>query len=190
MLTGRPLRLMSLLGARPVSLSVSPDCERDWQIRVATWPSSFSDWWTSIGRVGSSGKTSPAFVPHGAAQRRRVIWSKDESGSLRKRVISDASWTAWQNSGIVAPTEALTLNISVWPNAASVCSLSHILEIGGHLRRYCLSATACLGILRRAAKRGKSLPTMLHRALQQVVAASNAAATPEAKIPSYRGLLN
>jgi hypothetical protein len=60
------------------------------------------------------------------------------------------------------------LNTSAWPNDASVCSLSSILEKGPILPKYYLSAVACLGILRRAVKRAKKLPEQLRRALQAV----------------------
>ena len=43
-------------------------------------------------------------------------------------------------------------------SGGGVSSLSDILETGDHLRPYFLSAKACLGILRRAEKRGKDLP--------------------------------
>lgn len=46
--------------------------------------------------------------------------------------------------------------------------LSEILECGQLPIRYFLSPKACAGILRRAAKRGKELPTQLRRALEQV----------------------
>jgi len=36
------------------------------------------------------------------------------------------------------------------------------------LRRYCLSAKACRGILNRAERRGKKLPAMLEEALRAV----------------------
>ena len=49
-----------------------------------------------------------------------------------------------------------------------VCSLSEILEAGPIARRYFLSAKACAGILRRAEKRGKQLPTALKTALESV----------------------
>jgi hypothetical protein len=49
-----------------------------------------------------------------------------------------------------------------------VCSLSDILETGDVPQRYYLSAKACAGILRRAAKRDKELPAQLQRALEQV----------------------
>ena len=54
------------------------------------------------------------------------------------------------------------------PSADAVCSLSDILETGDVPRRYYLTAKACLGILRRAGKRGKDLPPQLARALQAV----------------------
>jgi hypothetical protein len=66
--------------------------------------------------------------------------------------------------------ECLMLNGSEWPSAAegsSACSLASILE-QSVAPKYFLSQRACAGILRRAEKRGKELPTTLRRALQQV----------------------
>nr|WP_245004887.1 DNA cytosine methyltransferase [Paraburkholderia sacchari] len=81
----------------------------------------------------------------------------------------------WRNSGMGSHTAFLTLSTSEWNhtlapslNDDGVCSLSDILEIGDHLQRYFLSAKACVGILRRAAKRGKELPEPLQRALAAV----------------------
>jgi hypothetical protein len=65
-----------------------------------------------------------------------------------------------------SPTEFLTLNISEFHSAADVCSLSDVLETGDVPQRFFLSATACKGILRRAAKRGKTLPQALESALK------------------------
>jgi hypothetical protein len=50
-------------------------------------------------------------------------------------------------------------------NGASASSLSRILEAAPHPKYY-LSRTACLGILRRAKKRGKELPPVLKQALE------------------------
>ena len=61
-----------------------------------------------------------------------------------------------------------TPNTQDWPNDASVCSLSQVLETGSIPPRYFLSGTACAGILRRAEKRGKALPEALKSALQAV----------------------
>jgi hypothetical protein len=59
-------------------------------------------------------------------------------------------------------------NISDWPNDASVCSLSDVIERQAIPRKYFLSPTACAGILRRAEKRGKNVPERLRLALQAV----------------------
>ena len=69
---------------------------------------------------------------------------------------------------MASPTECWTLSSSEWPSDAAVCSLSDILETGDVPRRYFLSARACQGILRRAAKRGKALPGPLQAALASV----------------------
>ena len=63
-----------------------------------------------------------------------------------------------------------TVNISEWPNDGAACSLSVILE-ENPATRYLLSPRACAGILRRAAKRGKTLPPMLEAALLGVASA-------------------
>ena len=70
-----------------------------------------------------------------------------------------------------------TLNTSAYHNGAdaslslpSIPNLSQILQTSAHPRFY-LSAKACAGILRRAEKRGKVLPTQLHQALQAVAGA-------------------
>ena len=74
------------------------------------------------------------------------------------------------------------LNGSAWPNDASACSLSSVLETGQIPQKYYLSARACSGILRRAEKRGKQLPTALRVALEQVAGASVGGARVEGKI--------
>lgn len=63
-------------------------------------------------------------------------------------------------------------NISEWPNAAVVCSLSQVLERTSISPKYYLSSKACEGILRRAEKRGKKLPPMLEAALKRVARGS------------------
>ena len=75
------------------------------------------------------------------------------------------SFPGWASAGIGGPTAFSMLSISDWPNDASVCSLSAILETGDVPQRFYLSARACTGILRRAARRGKTLPATLETAL-------------------------
>lgn len=59
------------------------------------------------------------------------------------------------------------LNTSDWPKDASVCLLSQILEIGRVDPQYYLSQRACQGIIHRAEKRGKTIPSMLKMALEK-----------------------
>jgi hypothetical protein len=77
-----------------------------------------------------------------------------------------------------SPTGFLTLNTLEWHSAAAVCSLSDTLETGDLPQRYFLSATACRGILRRAEKRGKKLPSALELSLQTVAASTDQQETP------------
>lgn len=62
-------------------------------------------------------------------------------------------------------------------------SLSEILQSEASAK-YFLSPTACRGILRRAAKRGKELPTMLHSALERAAEVSSEPEKPEDKTQS------
>jgi hypothetical protein len=134
----------------PVSPSVSPDSEKDWLIRVATSRSRFLPLLTNTAPSGWSGRTSPACCQ-----------------AMKDGTLVPSSG-AWANSGMGGPTESWTLNTSEWPNDAVVCSLSQTLEAGSVPQRFYLSAKACLGILRRAEKRGKELPPALKMALKGV----------------------
>jgi hypothetical protein len=82
-------------------------------------------------------------------------------------------WSAprWRTSGTASATEYSTADTSEWPRdgAESSCSLSSILESEVD-RRYYLSPRAALGILSRAGRRGRELPTHLLTALEAVVA--------------------
>lgn len=141
-----------------VSRSASQDSEKDWQTRVATSCSPSVQLLGNIAPAGWFGKTSP------------VSCLQTEDGTLAP------SLGSWQNSGMGSPTKFLTLSTSEFNHTLApsikdegVCSLSDILEDSGSVpQRYFLSAKACAGILRRAAKRGKALPEHLARALRAV----------------------
>ena len=84
---------------------------------------------------------------------------------------SRQSLPRWTESGIWADGECLMLGTSDWPNDAaeySAVSLAEILEPSPP-PKYWLSAQACAGILRRAERRGKTLPERLEAALRAVV---------------------
>ena len=77
--------------------------------------------------------------------------------------------------GLLDPSEQsrggfLMPNISDWPNDASVSSLSDVLSTAPIPEKYFLSPEACAGILRRAAKRRRTLPAPLKEALVAVAA--------------------
>ena len=143
----------------PASLSASPDSERDWQTRVATSCSPLVPLLQGIAPAGWFGRTSPAFC------------HRTEDGTLLP------SSGRWKNSGMGSPTGFLTLSTSEWPSDASVCSLSDVLETGDVPQRFFLTERACQGILRRAEKRGKSLPPSLRAALEAVASAPTSTAT-------------
>ena len=120
---------------------------------AATLSGSFLDWLSASGRAGSSGKMSPVFS-------RLTLGGRLEPSSGR-----------WRNSGTGCRTGFWTLSSSECPNAAVASSLSDILETGRLPQRYFLSAVACAGILRRAAKQGISVPPMLREVLTRLPAA-------------------
>ena len=148
------MQLTFLSEERPASRSVSRDFARDLLTHAATSCSPILPSLDAISPVGWSGRTSPA------------------SCHPRKDGTLQPFSEGWKNAGIMRPGECLTLNLSEWTameglslKDEGVCSLSDILETGDVPQRYFLSAKACRGILRRAAKRGKELPPQLARAL-------------------------
>ena len=114
----------------------------------------------------SSGKTSPESLATNPTHS-DVSWerlSELNTPSLSLEAGRVQVWLADHGQG---PRGSFaTLNISEWPNAAAVCSLSSILETGSIPQKYFLSAKACTGILNRAEKRGKTLPSLLEAALR------------------------
>jgi hypothetical protein len=164
-----------------VSPSVSPDSGRDWMTSVATSCSPLAPLLQSIGPAGWYGRTSPACSAPAMDETLRAFW--DSSRDKWSKSHQADGKTAGSSPESTAPTAlhigCWTLSTSEWNHILApslkdegVCSLSDILETGDVPQRYFLSAKACLGILRRAAKRGKELPQLLHRALQQVAEAS------------------
>ena len=75
--------------------------------------------------------------------------------------------------------EYWTLNFGESPRDGVESSLSQILEDNAP-EKYSLSAKACLGILKRAEKRGKKIPAMLWEALVETVERSICNKTPSA----------
>lgn len=86
--------------------------------------------------------------------------------------ISESSSLRWPTQGIATSSGGFWIrSSSESPSVAVECSLSDILE--PHVpERYLLSAKACAGILRRAQRRGRSLPDPLRVALEEVVSST------------------
>ena len=144
-------QLTLLLGEHPAKLGPSP--EKGWALTIlaAASPSHMLALLKNCDPAGLYGKTCQASI-----QR------ENPEGP-----ISPPLSGRWLNSGIISPTERLTLNTSESRSDAADAFLSDILEIGDLPRRYFLSQKACAGILRRAERRGKELPPALKAALVQ-----------------------
>ena len=154
----------------PVSLIVSQDSEQDWTIRVVT---SCLPMWHLLGNIvtaGWSGRTSPASFRATRDETLEAFWDCSLDGT--SSALPQDGETAEQyraTRGLTASHgESLTLNILEYHSGAVASSLSDILETGDVPQRFFLSATACRGILRRAEKRGKTLPPALQSALEAV----------------------
>lgn len=144
-----PRQLTLLQEDSPVRTYPLPETARAW---LETDPASgFSSYafCDSIIRAGWLLRMCPAYYP------------LMRGGTLPR------SFTGWGNSGIAQPGASLTLNISESPSAAAGCFLSAILETDVP-PKYFLSPQAAAGILRRAAKRGRTLPPLLAAALGTV----------------------
>ena len=148
------------------SLSPSPGCEGDWMMRVATSRLSLLDLLIDSGPYGWCGRTSPVSC--------RLM----EDGRL------EPSSGCWSNAGMGSPGESWTLRTLEYPSDGVASSLSDILEDGDLPQRYYLTGRACRGILRRAQKRGKTLPLPLARALKAVAASEQTSILTADSLPA------
>jgi len=144
---------MFLAEDSPAKTSAWLETARAWQDHVRASGGNSPGLLTLCARRGSSSKTFPVSC-------RLALGGIWEPSSER--------WGTW---GMGSPTECWTLNGSDWPSDAVVSSLSDVLEMQGVPERYFLSPKACIGILRRAEKRGKRLPALLQQALERVAQA-------------------
>ena len=95
---------------------------------------------------------------------------------------NQGAWTL--ATGLLTPsTGFLSEDVGCLSSPATHPSLMDVLE-SDVPQKYYLSPKACRGILRRAERRGKALPPLLHQALQQVAGACHAPAKAEDKTPS------
>lgn len=121
-----------------------------------------------------AGKTSPAHSPVGSKREMTSgsSWRKHselvyQEFMFLKITLGDGDILGQPYWEILSPYvgESSTLNTGVCPRVVRGSSLWQILEPHPQ-RKYYLSRKACLGILRRARKRGKELPATLKLALE------------------------
>lgn len=127
-----------------------------------------------------NGQDSPGRVQDSFTSLRDSCKSFDPLGSCLRmfpdfsvltteETLQKSSAFSWSNAGMGFAGVSLTANFSESPNVADVCSLSDVLE-SPVPQRFFLSARAAKGILRRAQKRGRILPTRLQKALEELAA--------------------
>lgn len=122
----------------------------------------------------SFGRTSPEPSPatkaktSGRCLKPSAASPKTAYQFLDLRKASGNTPVAWSVMDGASRGGSTMLNTGECPSAENVSTLSQILQANVP-EKYFLSAKACAGILRRAEKRGKELPTMLREALEEVV---------------------
>lgn len=127
------------------------DSEEDSAITEGILRSLFAEWLSSCAPSISSGRTS------------QDVCHPMEDGTLAP------SQGRWLNSGIHSDGVCLTHNTLESPKDAEESFLLAVLQDSRSISdRYCLSQKAAEGILRRAEKRGKTLPKTLLNALRGI----------------------
>jgi hypothetical protein len=140
---------------------------------IASLSSSDRDWWLS--------KTSPVYC-RPIMGRILPLSSQDLQGYSLK-FLTRAGKTV-DLAAVFSTTflgEFWTLNTSEFPSDADASSLWQVLEPEAP-QKYYLSPKACSGILRRAEKRGKKLPTLLEHCLQMVAGSTDPLEMPMSSI--------
>jgi DNA (cytosine-5)-methyltransferase 1 len=125
-----------------------------WMTRVATWPSSPSEMFVDVLLDGSCRRTSPDCL----LRREDGRWEPLGRSKARR----------WGTQGILERGACLTGRGSEHPDVVITCSLSDIAERPDSVpSRYFYTPRQCRHMLRRAARRGKTLPERLRRALER-----------------------
>lgn len=104
----------------------------------------------------------------------KPCWKKSQKPIFQCLQVEDGQTPEWfEGAEYASPGDCSTLNIGASPSVASESTLSEVLEAIVP-KKYYLSRTACKGILRRAARRGKVLPKILENALKAIAESSTA----------------
>lgn len=133
--------------------------------------------WSDLGLW--SGKTSPEHFPATKAKISAPCSKKRRASSNRTPLFLDLrainggqADASWETDGRSLGAYSMR-SFGECPSVAVESRLSWILE-DKPPQKYCLSAKACVGILRRATTRGKELPPELKQALERRTAGATA----------------
>jgi hypothetical protein len=149
--------------AHLVSLSPSQDCEKDSAMTEAILLSRFAEWLSACDPNTSSGKTS------------QDVCHLMKDGTLAP------SQGRWLNSGMCLDGVCLTQNTLESPKDDVESFLLDVLQDSQSISdKYCLSQKAAEGILRRAKRRGKTLPETLDTALRSLISNELGSTEPRA----------
>lgn len=171
-------------GDFPARTSPLPESARAWLEADPASTSTSRDLLHSLAQILSSQRTSPVSLAPMGVETLQSFW-EDLPESYRQFLTEAGGQPGFSADGSTpSPIGFSMRSISEWPSDAAVCSLSQVLlheddpwvqkhfktakDFLAWLQKYYLSAKACMGILRRAAKRGKELPEALARVLKQV----------------------
>ena len=118
-------------------------------------------------RNSRSGRTSPAHCHPLPGVTLRLCSKRSQKPKFQCLVLGSGQTPVWYEAEALTSLGACTTpNTSERHSDAGASFLSQILEENAP-EKYSLSPKACLGILRRAERRGKDLPPMLKTALEQ-----------------------
>ena len=163
----------------PAKVSPSRETARVWQGSQGSCSSIYGQFESSCMPAGggrrdtSSGRTCrERLVPSAGLRSDSYSRSWMNSGTVWRGVYSMRSTPEYQVGRVLDSSGRLR-------NAAGASSLSEFLEARTP-PKYSLSARACEGIIRRAEKRGKPLPSILRDALEWVIA-RDSSTTPESR---------
>lgn len=141
--------------------------------RTSAWPASGP---VLTALVAASGLSSSGCCPSCGHDGRSLRMSPDFYPATEDATLASFS-AGWMTSGSQSHGRYWTRSTSESRNAAAACSLSQVLQDEVSSKFY-LSAKAAAGILRRAERRGKSLPAHLERALRTLSGDTETTSTP------------
>ncbi len=120
------------------------------------------------------GKTYPVLFQVGTEKILEPCLKKSQKPIFQCLQVKDGVAQEWlEGEKLTQLGESLTLNFGEYPNVERESTLSEILEDNVQ-QKYYLSPKACLGILRRAKAKKRTLPDNLRIALEQKVAEGGA----------------